>query len=59
MDLWSEDLSDTSWGEGWAPFEESPQDDPPQIWPEPEVCAGMDAIFTCMTLGVPSSMGMD
>lgn len=38
LDLWSEDLTVTSWGEGWAPLEDSPTEEPPQIWPEPEVC---------------------
>ena len=38
QDLWSEDLANTSWGEAWAPSEDSQREEPPQIWPEPEVC---------------------
>lgn len=38
LGLWSDDLTDTSWGEGWASLEDSQPEEPPQMWPEPEVC---------------------
>jgi hypothetical protein len=61
QDLWSEDLANTSWAEGWAPSEDSQQEEPPQIWPEPEVwcwqCMGCcrhaftKHIFACCAMG--------